>query len=305
MSYVKGVSFALPGVTLTDQTVTAIPLDALEGPLGHAIDGVLGYDFLSRFVVELDYAKNTLTLYDPATGHRPRGEAVPLTLEGSVPSVRASIAIPGGPPVVGRFVVDTGCNCEVSFSAPFTKAHRLIESSPKILTPPRGVSRGAGGETNNVVGRIAGLTIEGFKLPSLVVSFGRDTVGAMADPESAGVIGGKLWRRFVVTFDYDKKTMWLSKTAAFDQPSKVVSAGIQWARDGGGFSVRAILDRSPGAEAGLAAGDALVSVDGKPAAGHTMGTLDELFHQEGTPHVVQVKRGPKRIKVTVTPRDLL
>src|SRR5262249_4986314 len=41
-SFVKGVTSALPGVTLEGQTVTAMPLDDLEGPLGHAIDGVLG-----------------------------------------------------------------------------------------------------------------------------------------------------------------------------------------------------------------------------------------------------------------------
>src|SRR5262249_20731032 len=57
VSYVPGVSFALPGVALDKQIVTAIPLDAIEPMFGHPIDGVLGYDFLSRFVVEVDYAK--------------------------------------------------------------------------------------------------------------------------------------------------------------------------------------------------------------------------------------------------------
>jgi hypothetical protein len=303
MAYVKGVSFALPGVTLNHQTVTAMPLDALEVALGHPIDGILGYDFLSRFIVELDYPKTTLRLYDHATGHRAAGQPTPITVDNAVASVAATVDV-AGHPVTGKFVVDTGCNCEVAVNAPFTRAHRLIEASPKLLSPPRG-ARGAGGETDQVIGRIAGLAIADVRLTSLVASFGRDTVGARADPWSAGQIGSGLLRRFVVTLDYRGKTMWLDKAPGFDRPTRIVGAGIGWAPDPAGFTVQMIAEGTPGAEAGLAAGDVLVSVDGTPAAQQTLATLNQLFHEDGARHTVVVSRGSRQLTVTVTPRDLL
>jgi hypothetical protein len=41
------------GARVADQLVSTVPLDALEAPLGRPLDGILGYDFLSRFIVEL------------------------------------------------------------------------------------------------------------------------------------------------------------------------------------------------------------------------------------------------------------
>ena len=301
MSYVRGVSFALPGVQLRDQIVTAVPLDALEGPLGHRIDGILGYDFLSRFVVEIDYPKSKLTLYDRAAGHHPSGQPIPILLHGAIPSVRAMVDV-GGRPVVAKLIVDTGCNCELQFSAPFTRLHRLIEASPKLL-PQK--FRGAGAETNQVVGRVAGLALGGLHLRSLIAAFSRDTAGVMADPDRAGLLGGDLLRRFVATFDYDRRTMWLAGGPGFDLPSKMISAGIQWTAGPDGLTVAQVIDGAPGAEAGLATGDVLVSIDATPAAQHTKTTLDRLFRQDGTPHAVIVRRGVTLHTMTVTPRSLL
>jgi len=303
MSYVTGVSFALAGVELHDQTVTAVPLDELEAPLHHRIDGILGYDFLSRFVVELDYSHATMTLYDHAAGHRAAGEPVEVTLDGGVPNLAATFDV-AGRRLAGRFLVDTGYNGEISFNAPFTRIHRLIESSPRVIEPPRG-SRGAGGETSSVTGRIAGFAIGGLQLPSLIASFTRDAGGALADPQSAGQVGGELLRRFVVTFDYDRKTMWLAKAPGADRPSTLITAGIRWAPSPGGFAIEAILAGSAADQAGLAIGDLLISVDGAPAASHTLEQLDELFHRDVAPRAVVVQRGAARLAVTVTPRALL
>lgn len=301
MSYVRGVSFALPGVTLRDQTVTAVPLDALEGPLRHPIDGILGYDLLSRFVVEFDYPGKMLRLYDRALGHRPAGEPLAIRLDSRVPKVRATIEV-AGRPVTDWFVVDTGCNCEVSFNAPFTAAHRLIESAPKLLATSK---RGAGGEQAEVTGRIAAIALGDLRMASPIAAFGRSTVGAYADPDHAGLLGGDLWRRFVVTFDYDGHTMWLAKTPGFERPTPMIAAGIQWAPRGDGFAVQLVVDGTPAAEAGVATGDVLISVDGTPAATLTLPALEALFRQDGVRHAVVVQRGEARRDLTVTPRELL
>jgi hypothetical protein len=301
MSYVRGVSLELPGVTLHDQIVTAIPLDDLEGPLGHPIDGILGYDFLSRFVVELDYPHATMTLYDRALGRRPAGEPVPITLTGLVPNASATIEI-AGHQVTDWFVVDTGCNCEVQFNAPFTRAHRLIEATPKLVGNR---SRGAGGESPEVTGRLPALSIQGLRMPSVLAAFSRDTVGGGADPDSAGLLGGGLWKRFVVTFDYDRKTMWLARTAGFDRPTPMVGAGILWGPSGDGFTLRVVRDQSAGAEAGLAVGDVLISIDGAPAAAYTLDQLQAMFAQQGVTHAVVVRRGAEQRDTRVTPREQL
>jgi len=257
-------------------------------------------------VVELDYARTTLTVYDHATGHRPHGLPVPITLDDGVPNVVASVDIAGQPAAAGRFIIDTGCTCELSFHAPFTRDHHLIEASPAILTAPRGASGGAGGATDDVLGRVAGLSIAGLHLPSLLASFSRRAgAGVDANPDRAGLIGGKLWRRFVVTFDYDRKTMWLDPRPGFDQPSSLIGTGVRWTLHPPAFAVLWVMDGAPGAEAGLVAGDQLISVDGTPATDHTLATLEALFARDGARHVLVVRRGAAEHTLAVTPRKLI
>ena len=207
VGYVPHVTYAIGSAEVRDQIVSAIPLDPLEAPLGRKLDGIIGYDFLSRFVVEIDYAHKRLRLRDRATYHHAPGTPVPLTLEDSTPYVDASVEVPGVQPVPGHFVLDTGCLCEVTMFAPFIDEHHLLDAVPDAKVT--GFSAGAGGETHQVSAPITSLRIGDKTIDKPTADFGRDTTGATADPESAGLIGAIVWRRFVLTLDYKRKQAWL------------------------------------------------------------------------------------------------
>jgi hypothetical protein len=207
VGYVPHVTYAIGDAVVRDQTVSAIPLDPLEAPLGRKLDGIIGYDFLSRFVVEIDYAHKELRLRDRATYHHAPGTPVPLTLEDSTPFVDASVEVPGVPALAGHFTLDTGCLCEVTLFAPFIDANHLLEHVPDAKVT--GFSAGAGGETHQVSAPITSLRIGDKTIDKPTADFGRDTTGATADPESAGLIGAMVWRRFVLTLDYKRKQAWL------------------------------------------------------------------------------------------------
>jgi hypothetical protein len=207
VGYVPHVTYAVGGATVKDQIVSAIPLDGLEGPLGRKLDGILGYDLLSRFVVELDYKHKQLRLLDRETYHHAAGVPVPITLEDSTPFVDATVELPGIPPLPGHFTLDTGCLCEVSLFAPFIDQHELLAAVPDARDA--GFSAGAGGETHQLSAPISALRIGARTIEKPIADFGRDTTGATADPESAGLIGAIVWREFVLVLDYKRKQAWL------------------------------------------------------------------------------------------------
>ena len=49
------------GVHATDVEVAVGDLTAIEAAIGGALDGILGYNFLSRFAVTIDYARRIVT----------------------------------------------------------------------------------------------------------------------------------------------------------------------------------------------------------------------------------------------------
>ena len=65
VNFTKLPSYSLPGITFDEQTVAVIDITELNKLLGIKIDGILGYDFLSRFVTKVDYANEYVSLYDP------------------------------------------------------------------------------------------------------------------------------------------------------------------------------------------------------------------------------------------------
>ena len=93
------VSFSLPGVVLSNQNLLVMPLDKCddkpaadgsdrsviedqsgENRTGKIIDGVLGEEFFSNFVVEIDYDARLINLQDPHSYHY-MGRGKSLSLE--------------------------------------------------------------------------------------------------------------------------------------------------------------------------------------------------------------------------------
>ena len=111
--YVRGVTFGLGGVSFSPVVTDATSLATLAPKFSLEITvGMLGYSFLSRFVVDLDYRAATMTLRDPDTYvHAGPTAAIPITLDQGVPHVEASVVGRDGDVTVGHFIVDTGCEC--------------------------------------------------------------------------------------------------------------------------------------------------------------------------------------------------
>ena len=59
---VEGGAVSLVGTDIKQPVLSAIDLSNLPSREGHRMDGILGYDFISRFVVAIDYVKQELRL---------------------------------------------------------------------------------------------------------------------------------------------------------------------------------------------------------------------------------------------------
>ena len=188
--------------------MAAVLLDQLEGPLQRPIDGILGYDFISRFVIELDYKNQQMKLYDRAKYHHTgAGKPIAITLEDSTPFLEAAVEIPKVGQLSGHFVLDTGCLCDVQLFAPFVDAHQLLNALPDAKQA--GFSAGAGGTTQQMSTTIPALHVGDEVVKEPRVDLSRDTKGAGADPESAGLIGSITWKHFVLVLDYKGKQVFL------------------------------------------------------------------------------------------------
>jgi len=289
------------------QKAGAIELEPIEGYDGHAIDGVIGYDFISRFVVEIDYDKQVINLYDPHQyEYRGHGEIVPISLEGNIPKISASVILPDGQRVDGQFTIDTGARNALVLAKPFHEGHHMLDAVSRHIDASWGM--GVGGQSKETIGRIGSIQIGKLSLPDTLTNFSFDTRGAFADPDLNGNIGGELLRRFTVIFDYANKRMILEPNRHFNEPFDFDMSGLLIVAGGSDlrtFKVKNVVPNTPASEAKILEGDQIAAIDGRAAREFTLEQIRVLFRQDGQTHKLTIDRGGKQITATLKLRKLI
>src|ERR1019366_573158 len=119
--------------------------------------GIIGADFISAFVVELNYQTRTLTLHDESTfTYSGLGTSVPVQLNAQGHPIAEAVVTPvGGAPITGKFVLDAGSGGPLVLYSPFVAAHQLPGADVKTIAALGGA--GAGGGVTGKIGRVAAL----------------------------------------------------------------------------------------------------------------------------------------------------
>lgn len=87
-SQTKVASQKIGGVELLNQRVGVMSLKGLERLYGMPIGGLIGYDFLSRFVVEVNYDTRKINLIEPSQfAYRGKGDQIKFVMEEGHPHV--------------------------------------------------------------------------------------------------------------------------------------------------------------------------------------------------------------------------
>ncbi len=303
-----GASVTLAGTSIAQPVALAIDLSRLPPREGHRMDGILGDDFIERYVVAIDYARRELRLYDRvAFRYDGPGASVPLTLVNRFPHIDAAIKLADGETIPGRFVIDVGSGAALSLAKPFVDEHRLRERVGPTVR--RSSSGGIGGMAASEFGRVASLVIGGLGLSRPIVQLYGDSAGVFSRSGSwVGNIGGQILRRFTLFIDLQAKRMIFEPNAVFNESFEADMSGAALVTDDSleTIVVDMVDPSSPAAEAGLARGDVVVSVDGAPATRQVLGELRERrFRRPGERVVLTVRRGGETRRIEIVTRRLV
>jgi hypothetical protein len=103
------VSVTLPGIESAGSELSTADLQPLEASLGVRVNGILGYEVFSRFVVTVDCGAKTMTLGQPGTFHASNtAQAIPIELCDKWAFVKAELVLPGPVTVQDSFLIDSG-----------------------------------------------------------------------------------------------------------------------------------------------------------------------------------------------------
>jgi len=288
------VSLSLVGVTVFKQPLATIDLDAFAPLFGYKIDGVIGYDFIKNFVVEIDYAAGLMSMYESGSyKYAGPGESIPLELVEKTPFVRVRIVLNGREPIEGKFEIDTGGTGILNLNTPFVSKHKMLETLAKQT---QGKMGGAGGSSVTVKAHVPAIELGSFANKNPLVVFAQGTEGSESSTEYDGSLNNGFFSQFKVILNYSRSQVILEQNhTAFSRDL----SGLEIVADPPRlrtYVVNAVEDNSPAAVAGIQEEDTIVAIDGQPTARLTLRELRRLFTQPGE-RLLKIKRGSKTIQV--------
>jgi hypothetical protein len=262
----------------------------LNQTIGFDCAGILGFDFLSRFITKVDYANLLLSFYDPETfKYLGDGHEVNMHVKDAV--FRVEAALDGVHS--GSWLFDMGAS---GTSLDGAYAMRNGFTGRKIV---EGMGRGAGSAFKTGSVKCKSFEFAGYKIDNPIVTFSAIAADTAIRSDEIGALGNTLFRNFVVYCDYAHEKLIVERGDKFNQPFPIDNSGVQFKRSESDEPVVIFVSPgTPAAKAGFQEGDVVKSINGIAVKYFDgLNAVREMLQQEpGTKFSFVVERnGQKKV----------
>ena|GEM_PF-1109105 len=249
---------------------------------GHSFYGLLGMDFLADYAVQVNFDAGKMRLLRSPC--RPNGKAIPIVFDKkrSRPLVVGEIA--GWGPEAHH--IDTGAR---GYGDLRKELFHFLAHKGMIRNLASSKAGTLCGTEKTAAGWLPGFSIDEGSPRSLNIG---------ESPFGISALGVSFWRRFNVILDFPNETVYLEKSRCGEDDLHDYS-GLAFTRKGKVTSVLEIKKGSPADNAGLKAGDVVLSIDGKSVAEARFIELSNIFKTPGKKVAILYKRGDMNYEVAL------
>ncbi|MGH7223051.1 MAG: hypothetical protein ACRELF_07475, partial [Gemmataceae bacterium] len=267
--------------------VVCMELGKIDEVSGEEIAGLLGMDFLSQHVCRIDFDRGEVTF--PSSVGRDPGQRLPVVFTEHLPHVMVEI------PSLHRresFGVDTG-NAGYSSGDLRRETFAALVKQGLLKLLGEGLAEILGGETITVrSGRVDAISLAGFRHEKLVFS-----------ESDENVLGLNYLSRFVVTFDFPHKAIYLKKGRQYDRPDVSDLSGLAVLRRNGQTLVLSMEEDGPAVRAGVKSQDELLKINERNAKEMSLYSIRRAFCTEGKKYRLLIRRGEKELETDLVLPD--
>ena len=231
--------------------------DILSSVYGLKIDGIIGYSFLSRYIVKLDYDSLRMMVFTQGKMNYPKGGFLLKPYMGEIPVMNASFM--DEKPITSRFYFDTGAGLCFLLTQAYVKDSSVMrkKKAPMVLTQAEGV----GGKTQMGLTTVKLLKIGPFRFRNVPTYVFEDPFNIITYPNLTGLIGNDLLRRFNVILNYKKREFHLTPNQHLREAFDYSYTGLGMYFLDGKVTIDDVIPGSPGDQAGFKNGDVVLGIN--------------------------------------------
>jgi hypothetical protein len=291
-------TLSLPGLKVDNLDFHINDYNLLTSVYGIKIDGIIGYSFLRKFIVRIDYDSQKIQVFTPGLYKYPRGGYVIHPGFNGLPF--HSITVKDEKPVLGKFIFDTGAGLCFLLSQDFVDDSMFISKKRKILPTQ---AEGLGGKKLMNITVLKDITLGPYHFKKVPVYIFNDEFNVTSYPFLGGLIGNDLLRRFNAIINYPEQIIYLKPNHHYIDPFDYSYTGLGIYMEEGEIKVIDIIPNSPGDKAGFRTDDIIYAVDKNFT--RNIQTIKAALQNAGAKVTVLVMRNGKPIVLNLKIKNLL
>ena len=247
----------LPGLRIDSLNFHINDYQILSSVYGEHVDGIIGYSFLIRYIVKINYDSSIISVYSKGSMKYPKGGHLLRPLLVNLPIQTARLR-ENGPDINTRFYFDIGAGLCLLLSSDFVEDSIKFKSRKRMRDTQ---AEGVGGKALMKVTTIKEFRLGPYRFRRVPIYIFDDDYNVTSYPYLGGLIGNDLLRRFNLIINYDRRDLYIIPNKHFRDPFDYAYTGFSFYDEDGIIRVTDIVKGSPAEKAGFQPDDIIVAVN--------------------------------------------
>ena len=257
VSFLYDASLKLPGLQVDKLNFHVNDYSLLTSVYGVKIDGIIGYSFLSRYIVNVNYDSLIIKVFSigeykyPSGGHmlNPMFTALPIQ----------TLRFTDNGKFYSKFYLDTGAGLNFLLSERFATDSNVLKKRKK--EPRLTQAEGVGGRTSMRITTVNEVKLGPYRFRKVPTYLFKDENNITNYPYLGGLIGNDLLRRFNATFNYVKQEVHIIPNSHYRDDFDYAYHGLSLYYIEGQIVVDDVVPGSPSDKAGFMKDDVVIALN--------------------------------------------
>jgi Aspartyl protease/PDZ domain len=228
----------------------------LSSTYGEKIDGIIGYSFLSRYILEINFDSSTIKIFSKGKFEYENGGTLLHPTFSRL--VSYTFNLKDKEKLDGDLFLDTGAGLNLLLSEDFIRDNKFMLARRKPLITQ---VQGLGGKRRMRLSVIKRLKFGPYVFRQVPVNLYDDEDKIFPYPSIVGLLGNDIMRRFNMVLNYGAQEIHIKPNTNFVDHFDYAYTGMSLYNFDNKIYIDDIIKDSPAEKAGLKNGDELISVD--------------------------------------------
>jgi hypothetical protein len=287
----------IPGLTIDSLNFHVSDYDILTSVYGEKVDGIIGYSFFERYIVQINYDSMRVYVWSHGSFKYPRGGFMLRPVIASLPIVGAEVR--DERKVFARFYFDTGAGLCALLSTDFASDSAVLDPRKKNYYQQ---AQGLGGKATMRISTLKEVKLGPYRFRQVPVYVFDDQYNVTSYPSLGGLIGNDILRRFNVTLNYDRRIIYLVPNSHYRDlfDYSYTGLGLYW--ENGQVRAGDVMKGSPAEKAGIKEDDIILAVGTDFT--NNIQAYKNLLQNPGEKVKLIIKRGDQLLQLTIAVKSI-